>query len=34
MALPKELIDAVKQDKKMLAKKFDALKKQLTTSLH
>lgn len=34
MALPKELIDAVKQDKKMLAKKFDALKKQLTTSLN
>ena len=34
MSLPKELIEAVKQDKKMLAKKFTELKKQLSISLN
>jgi len=33
MALPKEIIDAVKADKKMLAKKFDELKATLTEVL-
>lgn len=33
MSLPKELLDAVKQDKKMLAKKFAELKNKLTEAL-
>ena len=34
MALPKELLDAVKQDKKMLAKKFGELKDKLSETLN
>ena len=33
MSLPKELLDAVKQDKEMLAKKIEELKEQLTSIL-